>query len=201
MRIPEAKIKEAILHPEKLVRQEALLYFTDCYSKDAEVMPLAIQAIEKYGRRNAFLHVHILARLMQTEVTVEWAVRELHRQEDKVDDHDSFYPALSSLLCNADPQLIAPRADNILHAPGFFKELIPKFRDRLQLASWDADQCWMELERICAAGVGKHFSSDVDLGHASRVVEALARLGEKYVDRILDLLGKEVVDFETDPMT
>jgi hypothetical protein len=32
MRLPEAKIKEAILHPDKLVRQEALLYFGDCYS-------------------------------------------------------------------------------------------------------------------------------------------------------------------------
>ena len=96
---------------------------------------------------------------------------------------------------------LLPRADEILQAPGFFKELVPEFRDRLQLASWDADQCWKELERICAEGVGKHFPSDVDFDHASRVVEALARQGEKYVDRILDLLGKKVEDFETDPMT
>ena len=50
MRLAEAKIKEAIVHPEKLVRQEALLYFADCYSRDAGVMPLAIRAIETYGR-------------------------------------------------------------------------------------------------------------------------------------------------------
>jgi hypothetical protein len=50
MRLPEAKIKEALAHPDKLVRQEALLYFADCHSRDAEVMPLAIQAIETYGR-------------------------------------------------------------------------------------------------------------------------------------------------------
>ena len=49
MRLPEAKIKEALAHPEKLVRQEALLYFADCYSRDAEVMPLAIRAIETHG--------------------------------------------------------------------------------------------------------------------------------------------------------
>ena len=58
MRLPEAKIKEAIVHPEKLVRQEALLYFTDCYSRDSEVMPLAIKAVETYGRSNAYLHLH-----------------------------------------------------------------------------------------------------------------------------------------------
>ncbi len=201
MRIPEAKIKEAILHPEKLVRQEALLYFADCYSKDAEVMPLAIKAIEEYGRNNAFLHVHILAQLAQAEATVEWAVRELHREEDKAHDHDSYFPALSRLLCNADPQLVVSRADEILQVPGFFKGLIRDFQDRLQLASWNGDQCWTELERICAEGVGKNTSSDVDFGHANRVVDALARQGEKYVERILDLLGQEVEDFETDPMT
>ena len=50
MRLPEAKIKEALAHPEKLVRQEALLYFADCYSRDAEVMPLAIKAIVGQAR-------------------------------------------------------------------------------------------------------------------------------------------------------
>ena len=192
MRLPEAKIKEALAHPDKLVRQEALLYFADCYSRDAEVMPLAIQAIQAYGRSQAFLHVHMVAQLAQTEATVEWAIKELHREVDKANDLDSFFPALSRLLCSADPQLIAPRADQILQAPGFIKELAPELREHLQLASWDADQCWKELERICAEGVGKHSSSDVDLGHAGRVVEALARQGEKYVDRILDLLAEEV---------
>jgi hypothetical protein len=196
MRLPEAKIKEAIVHPEKLVRQEALLYFTDCYSRDAEVMPLAIKAIEMYGRCNAFLHVHVLAQLAQTEATVEWAIKELHREEDKAHDLDSFFPALSRLLCNADPHFLEPRADEILKAPGFFKEMRQEFQERLQLATWDADQCWNELERICTEGVGK----DVDFGHASRVVEALARQGDKYSDHILELLAKEVGNFETDPL-
>src|SRR6266542_2310432 len=117
MRLPEEKIKEAIVHPETLVRQEALLYFADCYSRDAEVMPVAIKAIETYGRSQAFLHVHVLAHLAQTEATVEWAIRELHREEDKADDLDSFFPALSRLLCSSDPQLLASRAEQILQAP------------------------------------------------------------------------------------
>src|SRR5436309_473915 len=100
MRLPEAKIKEAILHPEKLVRQEALLYFSDCYSRDAEVMPLAIKAIETYGRSNAFLYRHVLAQLVQTEAAVDWAIRELHREEGSADDLDTYFPALSRLLCN-----------------------------------------------------------------------------------------------------
>ncbi len=33
MRLPATKIKQAIGHPENPVRQEVLLYFTDCYSR------------------------------------------------------------------------------------------------------------------------------------------------------------------------
>ncbi len=201
MRLPEAKIREALVHPDKLVRQEALLYFSECHSRDAEVMPLAIQAVETYGRSQAFLYLHMLAPLAQTEATVEWAVRELHREENKAEGHDSYFPALSRLLCGADPQILAPRADEILRAPGFLKELAHEFRERLRLAAWDADQCWKELERISAEAVGKQDSSGVDFGHAGRVVQALARQGDKYADRILDLLGQKVEDFETDPTT
>lgn len=201
MRLPQAKIKEAIVHPEKLARQAALRYFADCYSQDAEIMPLAIQAIQTYGRQDAFPDVPDLAPLVQSETTVEWAIRELHRVEDQAEDHASYFPALSQLLANAAPQLIAPRADEILRSPGFFKALIPEFQERLQLASWDTDQCWKELERICAEGVRAPDSSEVDFNHASRVVEALARQGEKYRDHILDLLGQEIEDFETDPMS
>jgi hypothetical protein len=140
MRLPETKIKEAIVHPEKLVRQEALLYFAGCYSRDAEVMPLAIKTIETYGRSSAFLDVHLLAQLAQTKATVQWAIRELHKEEDEADDHDIYFPALSQLLCNAALQLVTPDANDVLQASGF--SLVPEFQERLQLATYDAEQCW-----------------------------------------------------------
>ena len=58
MRLPEAKIKEAIVHPEKLVRQEALLYFAGSYSRDAEVMTLASQ-----GHRDVWPQQCVLGRI------------------------------------------------------------------------------------------------------------------------------------------
>lgn len=200
MRLSETKIKEALLHPEKPARQEALLYFANCHSPDAAVMPLAIKAIETYGREGAFLTLYHLADLPQTETTVEWAIRELYRKADNRDVYDEFFPALSRLLCHADPQLLLPRAKEIVEAPGFCRDVVPEFQDRLQLAAWDADQCWKELEAICAQGVSKQAESDVDLGHAGQVVEALARQADPGIERILELLGKDVENFETDPM-
>ena len=200
MRLLETKIKEAILHPEKLVRQEAVYYYSNCFSPDTDVMPLAIQAIEKYGRRQAFQHVHDLENLAQTEATIEWVIRELHKEEDKFHAQDSYFPALSRLLCNADPVVLVPRAQEILQAPCFTKDLNFDFRERLDLLAWDADRCWKELEDMCQEAA-KPDMADFDFGHAHRVVEALARQGDNYTDRILELLGQKVTDFNNDPMS
>lgn len=200
MRLPEAKIKEAILHPEKLVRQEAVYYFSNCFSRNTEVMPLAIQAIEKYGRQQAFLYVHPLADLAQTEATIEWAIRELHKEEDKAEDRDTYFPALSRMLCNADPLVLVPRTKEIIRAPGFLKDLTFEFQERLDLLAWDADRCWKELDDICKEAA-KPEMADVDFGHADRVVEALARQGGKYTEKILELLGQKVTDYQNDPMS
>lgn len=50
MRFSESKIKQAILHPEEEMREQALHYFSNSRSQDDTVMPLVIQAVEKYGR-------------------------------------------------------------------------------------------------------------------------------------------------------
>ena len=54
MRLPEARIKETILHPEEEVRLSAIAYFSRSHSQDETVMPLVIQAVEKYGREQGF---------------------------------------------------------------------------------------------------------------------------------------------------
>jgi hypothetical protein len=199
MRLPEATIKQAIILPEKLVRSEALRYFTDCFSRDREVMPQAIKAIRTFGRRDAFWSLNDLANLAQTEATVDWGIHELHRETHRAEDPASYFPALSEVLCHAELSLVVARADEIIRAPRFVADFVPDFQDRLLVASWDADQCWKELESISARAMVDQ-EPDVDFGHVGRVVEALARQGDKYVDRILNTLGRKIEDFEHDPM-
>jgi hypothetical protein len=197
MRLPETQIRDAILHPDKLVRQDARVYFTDCFSRDIEVLPRAIQALETYGRRKAFQYFPDLDHLAQTEATVEWAIRELQQANDTGEVDETYRSALSCLLCSADPQLVGPRADRIVRSPGFPEDLAYEFQERLELASWEADRCWQELEKIAAEGTR---GEDVDWYHAGRVVEALARQGDRYADRVLELLAQEVRDDDADPM-
>jgi hypothetical protein len=79
MRTPESKIKQAILHPEEEMREQALHYFSDAHSQDDTVMPLVIQAVEKYGRDTAFSILRDADHLVQTDATIDWLMRELRR--------------------------------------------------------------------------------------------------------------------------
>jgi hypothetical protein len=66
MRLPEAKIKRAILHPESEIRLTAVDYFADSHSSDPEVMPLVIEAVEEYGRDSSFRLLRDAEHLVQT---------------------------------------------------------------------------------------------------------------------------------------
>ena len=152
MRMPETKIKEAILHPDKMARLAAVSYFSLAFSRDAEVMSLVIQAFEKYGRSNAFTYLQVVHDLLQTEATVEWLIRELVQQ----DGDNDYLVHLGRLLADADPHFLLPYKAEILQAPGFRKDFGPVFQERLDLLTWDAEKCWHELERIAEEGKNKH---------------------------------------------
>jgi hypothetical protein len=200
MRLSEDKIKEAILHPERLVRRQALRYFAESYSLDTSVMPLVIRSVEQFGRAQGLRYADRFEKLAQTADTVRWAVGELNRVEDKEEDFDHYFPALTRMLSSADPRLLVPHEQEILQSVGFDKEDVPAFRERLELLSWDADRCWKELESICEQGVREESAQDLILNRADRLVEAIARDGERYTERILELLAREITDFDNDPM-
>ena len=81
-RLLEAKIKQAILNSELVIRQRAVRYFSACHSDDEEVATLVIQAIERYGREDAYHVIGGCVDVRHTEETISWIV-------DELDDPDS----------------------------------------------------------------------------------------------------------------
>jgi hypothetical protein len=199
MRYPEDKIKEAILHPDLDVRDTAIRYFYSSASPDDTLMPLAIQAIERYGPAEAFSFTHYLNRLPQTEQTIGWAIAELRRDfEGRPEGRHFYYLNLSRLLCHADIRLVAQHVPDILHAPHFDPKERPAFRERLEMFGWNAGQCWQALRQYCEANRDKNSLEDFDLGHALRIVEALARQPHEYRGQVVALLAEKVQDFRHD---
>jgi SEC-C motif len=199
MRLPEAKIKEAILHPDIEIRDRATSYFDKSFSSDHSIMPLVINAIETYGRQNdAFRLIGSSRDLQQSEHTIGWVIDELN--SDSCDIFENYPYNLSMILLDADPALILPRESDILEARHFLSDLRAPFTERLRMVSWDEATCWQKLEDLCEDGKDKQGTDKFDLSYANLIVEALARYGQECEPKIRKLLAVKLDDYTHHPM-
>lgn len=198
MRYPQAKIKEAILHPDIKIRDRATSYFANAFSSDRSIMPLVIKAVEMHGRHDdTYRQIGLSRDLPQSEGTIAWVIDELNAEQS--DKYDSYAYNLSMVLVQADPALLLPRESEILNARHFLADLRTSLTDRLRMRSWDEATCWKKLEEFCEQGKDKQDTSEVDLGYSYRIVEALSRYGAECEARVHELLAVELDDYSHDP--
>ena len=198
MRYPEAKIKEAILHPDLEIRARATRYFARAYSPDPANMPLVIKSVKQYGKQDAYRLIGLSRDLGQTEDTVAWVIDELN--DESCNKHENYAYNLSMVLVKADPALLLPRESDILQARHFLASLHTALTERLRMLSWDEATCWQRLEEFCEEGKDKQYTDEVNLGYANRIVEALARYGDECEAKVCELLAVELDDYSHHPM-
>lgn len=200
MRLSEQQVKQGILHSDPGVRLAALDYFAESFSRDASVMPVVIEAFERFGRTNAFPFVHPIARLVQTPETIEWTISELQKTDGNSETNREFKYHLGASLCNADPELLLPHETEILDALAFEPELRQEVSRRLHVHAMDDEACWRELEAICEAGKDKDYAHEARFSEGQQLAQTLARRGDRYADRMMSLLAEKIDDFENNPM-
>lgn len=201
IRLPESKIKQAILHPESEVRYAAVEYFSKSFSNDESVMPVVIDAVEKYGWEHSYSLIGRASDLPQTDETIHWVLNELNRDINKADmDQVNYLYNLGRILAGADPGLLLQHKAGIMESCGLLADFKKNIMKRIDMLSWDGDVCWNALEDFCKANKTKQYFNEVNIGYAFQIIEALSRDGEKYRDRIVSLLAEEIKDFENNPM-
>jgi hypothetical protein len=199
MRYPGDKIKDAILHPDIEIRDRAVSYFGKSSSADASVMPLVIKAVETFGRQNdAYRLIGAARELPQTEGTIAWLIDELNA--DTTATFENYAYNLSMVLVEADPALLLPRESAILEARHFLPELREPLTERLRMLSWDFATCWRKLDEFCDETKDEQDAGEIDMGHANRIVEALARYGRESEPKVRALLSQKVTDYAGNPM-
>jgi hypothetical protein len=195
----EDQIKAGILHADIDVRFAALHYFADCYSPNPTVMPVIIEALERFGRTKTFRFTHRIAELAQTEPTIRWAVEELKTQPRRTEDEQNYLDDISRLLCRADPRLVQPFEKDILAAPAFDRKYREHLSRRLKLLTWDGEALWRELETICEEGKSKIYVGDMRWYEAQDIVEVLAQQGSQHAGRMMEILRQKIEDYEDNP--
>ena len=144
MRVSESEIKEAILHPDAEIRSRAVHYFADSFSQDTSIVPLVIQAVERYGRKEVHKLIGASTELAHSDDSISWMVEELNRVD--ADEFENYTFNLTRVLCQVDPALLVHRDTQIIEARHFLAPYRNTFLERLEMLSWDEAACWGELE-------------------------------------------------------
>jgi SEC-C motif len=195
MQLAETEIQRAILHSDPCARMTALQYFSRSCSSDTSVMPLVIEAVEKYGRENSVDLVAEGERLPQTESTIDWCLTELRRDFDEDDETLSDYRfALGGILAHSDRSLTLKSEPDILEALVSIPELQLAFTERVSLFGKNAEMVWRELEDFCERERDTPYLSEMDMPHANRLVETLGRGGATFEQRVLSMLDEGLED-------
>ena len=192
MRLPESDIKSAILHRHQIVRDVALGYFANSFSKDPTIMPLVIQAVEQFGWDAAFEFHHPIERLAQTADTLAWVLDQLGRvAQPKNDDEEERQWHLSDCIAGADAALLA-RLD--IPAIALRDEARQALTHRLELANVAPEECWKRLVEFCETNKDQPSIEEFDLPLTFRLAEGVAR-SHACANEVLAVLSQNLDDY------
>ena len=147
--IDDTTIKAALTHPEPEVRQRAVRRLADSSHDDGSVMPLVIQAIERFGLTDAWPMLETARSLKQTPATIDWAIDHLRQplNHDDVSQDNALY-VLAWLVVEAEPALLSERYETLASLPALPEELHRVLDERLELARAGWATSWRRLEAL-----------------------------------------------------
>src|SRR6185312_7614131 len=190
MLLPAEKVRDATLHADQDMRDEAVYYFANSHSSDPTLMPLVIQAIEKHGFENAFSSYSFLKEIVQTDETVRWLIQQLDRLEPPTNAKEAD-PILAyiSALTHADPTVLKTHESEIMA----LENLDPLSRDAISEQIWfpsrPPEELWDDFEDFCQTQEEVGSISDEDFDFACRVVRALGHHRDRYAEKVLAIIG------------
>ncbi len=188
MRLPAEKIKEAILDPDPRLRLAAVCYFGRSFSPDPTIMPLVIQAFERYGSE-AFEMASFLEGLVQSEQSVAWLIRQIERIDPDADEQsDCLFANLTDALRHADAAVLSKHERAIQELKQLDDESQEVIADRIAISALDSVALWRELTEFCHEEDLQAETSDEDFEFGCSVVDALAAFPQQCAAPVLEIL-------------
>ncbi len=193
MRAPEATIKDALLSADPQVRELALEHFGHGHRDDPHVMPLVVQAIQRYGWQEAFASLELLDNLPQTHETIGWFLDELDRLgEPQTEEDGDIRDNVAFTLAEADPVELRPFIERIENSQSLPQAVRDEIVQRVRLLEADPEQCWRDLEAVCEREKHEEELSEEGVDAAYRLTEVMAREKDRFRDRVIEVLQADV---------
>jgi hypothetical protein len=202
MRLATEEIRLGIVHADREVRETVLEAFRKSLSDDPTVMPLLIQAVDRYGWEDACFPFYGPHPLAQTSETVEWLIDRL-KQPEPAEGNISLWRCwmrfLSRQLGAAPAEILAIHEPKLGEIAGLNTESLEHIVQRVRLASLERDELLRELDEYCEQNAADYELIDFLGDELSRYAESLVRVDPECADRLLELLsGTMLEDAEGD---
>ncbi len=195
MRLPAEKVREAILSPDRVLRDAAVFYFSRSHSDDPTLMPLVIEACERYGS-DAFEMFSFLSDLVQTESSVGWIIQQIESARADDDRGEFFLASFIAGLRHADPAALKPHEATIAELKNVDDESKEVIVHRLAVSSFTPDELWKELNSFCEAQDKEDEAEKDDVQFGFALADFLARYPEACAEQVLEIVRRKGEDWQ-----
>jgi hypothetical protein len=163
------RIKPFLLHEDPYVRAAATDYFTESWSRDPDILPMVLDAVERYGVRDLAGDYRDLDHLVLSESSFGRVLEHL----DEAGGSD-LGRRLEDVISRAPGALLAARETVMAQQSERLTKIAPRIERRRQLTAWSGERLWDELQDFARRSADQHTTNEVDLDYADDLVDALA---------------------------
>jgi hypothetical protein len=163
------QIKPHLLDEDPLVRDAAVDYFGDSWSQDPDLVPMVLEACQRYGAAENLGGLVACSRFPLTEPALDLVLTNLAAARDQ---NVAYH--LNQVIAHAPIELWIRREAAIRANPHFDPQLIPRLQRRRDLAAWSGDKLWEELQDFARRSEDQHYVGSIDHAYADALLDALA---------------------------
>lgn len=178
------EVKPLLVHEDRYIREAAMEYFRDSYSRDPEILPLLLKSHERFGSptwRRSLIDGY---RFSCDEAAFEGVIAAL--ASAKTGEPITF--DLGRVLAHASPALLAARRsdwESLKCLRGGTRDDIER---RWEIAQWPAEKLWLELRDFATGSESQRYVGKIDHGYADALIAALAQHEIPSGETICDML-------------
>ncbi len=169
------ELKPYFLHEDEPVRNVVVEYFADSWCRDEDIVPMIIQACDRFGEEENICGLNACRRFP----IAEQAFLDLVARFSSVTEitgmagvNASYH--LNRAIATAPVGLLIQHETAVLESPHQTKKTMDFIQHRREFAGWSAQQLWAELQDYARRSEDKKYANDINHAYVDALVEALA---------------------------
>ncbi len=169
------ELKPYLLHEDEPVRNAGVEYFADTWYQDEGIVPMILQACERFGEEENIRGLHACQRFPITEQAfLDSVARSSSMTETTGMAGVNASYHLNHAIATAPVGLLLQHETAVLENPRQSKETMDFIQHRREFAGWSAQRLWEELQDYARRSEEKKYANDINHAYVDTLVEALA---------------------------